>query len=65
MASLGSEWPTLRSLCLDKQLTANDLPDAWLTAATLQMAERLVSFDANFRKLLPRSRLTLLRVAAG
>lgn len=65
MASLGSEWPTLRHLCLDKRLTANDLPDAWLAAATLQMAEHLVSFDADFKKLLPRSRLTLLRAAAG
>ena len=65
MASLGSVWPTLRSLCLDKRLTANDLPDAWLAAATLQMAEHLVSFDADFKKLLPRSRLTLLRAAVG
>ena len=65
MAGLGSEWPTLRSLCLDKRLTANNLPDAWLAAATLQMAEHLVSFDADFKKLLPRSRLTLLRAAVG
>ena len=65
MAGLGSEWPTLRGLCLDKRLTANDLPDAWLAAATLQIAEHLVSFDADFKKLLPRSRLTLLRAAAG
>ena len=35
MASLGPEWPILRQLCIDKQLMGNDLPDAWLAAATL------------------------------
>jgi len=65
MASLDAEWPTLRQLCLDKKLTGNDLPDAWLAAATLQLAEHLVTFDADFKKLLPRSKLTLLVAAAG
>ena len=65
MANLGLEWPTLRQLCLDKQLTGNDLPDAWLAAATLQLGEHLVTFDSDFKKLLPRSQVTVLVVMAG
>ncbi len=65
LASLGPEWPTLRKLCLDKQLTGNALPDAWLAAATLQLGEHLVTFDSDFKKLLSRSKLTVLSAAAG
>jgi hypothetical protein len=60
MAPLGPEWPTLRRLCLDKQLGGNDLPDAWLAAAVVHSGEHLVSFDRDFRKLLARGQLTLL-----
>lgn len=60
LAPLGPEWPRLRQLCLDKQLGGNDLPDAWLAAAVEQSGEHLVSFDRDFRKLLGRSRFTLL-----
>ena len=60
-ATLGAEWHKLRQLCLEKQLTGNDLPDAWLAAAVDQQAEHLVSFDRDFRKLLPRARFTLLK----
>lgn len=63
LASLGSEWPRLRRLCLDKQLTGNRLPDAWLAAATMRHSEHLVSFDRDFRKLLGRSQFTLLEPA--
>jgi uncharacterized protein len=61
LAALGPEWPRLRQLCLEKQLKANDLPDAWLAAATIQLAEHLVSFDRDFKKLIGRSQLTLLQ----
>jgi toxin-antitoxin system PIN domain toxin len=60
LASLGPEWPELRRLCLARQLSGNDLPDAWLAAATLRLGEHLVSFDRDFRKLMGRSRFTLL-----
>jgi hypothetical protein len=63
LATLGPEWPKLRQLCLDKQLGGNDLPDAWLAAAVAQMGEQLVSFDRDFRKLLPRGHLSLLAPA--
>jgi toxin-antitoxin system PIN domain toxin len=60
LANLGPQWPKLRQLCLDKQLGGNDLPDAWLSAAVKHLGEHLVSFDRGFRKLLTRSRFTLL-----
>jgi len=61
LASLGSEWPKLRQLCLERQLAGNDLPNAWLAAAVEQQAEHLVSFDRDFKKLLARSRFTHLK----
>jgi toxin-antitoxin system PIN domain toxin len=60
LAPLGPEWPKLRQLCLDRQLAGNDLPDAWLAAAVDHLGEHLVSFDRDFRRLLPRNRFTLL-----
>jgi len=61
LASLGPEWSRLRQLCLDQQLGGNALPDAWLSAAVAHLGEHLVSFDRDFRKLLGRSQLTLLK----
>ena len=65
MASLGPEWPALRQLCIDKRLRGNDLPDAWLAAATLHPGEHVVSFDRGFKKLIGRSQFTLLAPAAA
>jgi toxin-antitoxin system PIN domain toxin len=65
LATLGPEWPGLRRLCVEKQLTGNALPDAWLAAATLHLGEHLVSFDRDFRKLIGRSQFTLLEPAGG
>ena len=60
LASVGPEWPGLRQLCLGRQLSGNDLPDAWLAATTVHLGEHLVSFDRDFRRLMGRSRFTLL-----
>lgn len=60
MPSLGSEWPKLRQLCMEKKLAANDIPDAWLAAAVIQFSEHLVTFDADFKQLLGRSQVTVL-----
>ena len=65
LAILGAEWPRLRDLCIAKQLAGNDLPDAWLAAATIHLGEHLVSFDRDFRKLIGRSQFTLLEPAPG
>lgn len=60
LAELGAEWKRFRQLCLDHELAANDVPDAWLAAAVAQRGEHLVSFDRDFRKLLGRAQFTLL-----
>jgi len=60
-AELGGEWACLRQLCTEKNLSANDVPDAWLAAAAIHQGEHVVSFDADFRRLLPRSQLTRLK----
>ena len=57
---LGTEWPLLRQWCLDKNLQANMLPDAWLAAAVVQLGDHLVTFDRDFKKLLRREQFTLL-----
>ena len=59
----GAEWPILRQLCLEKNLAANDIPDAWLAAAVIQHGDHLVTFDADFRKLLRRTQLTVLAIS--
>ncbi|RQQ47592.1 TA system VapC family ribonuclease toxin [Burkholderia stagnalis] len=58
---IGAEWESLRKLCSERSLKANDLPDAWLAATVLHQGEHLVTFDADFRKLLPRGRYTRLK----
>ncbi len=59
-ATLGGEWPVLRQLCVDKALSNNDVPDVWLAAAAIHQGEHVVSFDADFRRLLPRGKFTRL-----
>lgn len=60
MPALGIEWPLLRQLCIEKKLVANDIPDAWLAAAVIQLGEHLVTFDNDFKKLLSRTQVTVL-----
>jgi len=59
-ATLGGEWPLLRKMCIEKKLRGNDLPDAWLAAAVIQLGEHLVTFDADFKRLLARRDVTVL-----
>lgn len=60
MPQAGSEWRMLRTLCLEKKLSGNAIPDAWLAAAVLHASEHLVTFDRDFKKLLPKSQVTIL-----
>jgi predicted nucleic acid-binding protein len=60
MPAQGVEWPLLRQLCIEGRLSANDIPDAWLAASVMHLGEHLVTFDADFKRLLRRSHLTLL-----
>jgi toxin-antitoxin system PIN domain toxin len=59
---LGAEWPVFRELCAAKALVANAVPDAWLAAAVVHQGENLVSFDADFKRLLASGQFTRLKV---
>jgi len=61
MPEVGTEWPVFRQLCLNQRLAANDVPDAWIAASVMRFGEHLVSFDADFSKLLQRADFTRLR----
>ena len=63
MPPLNAEWPILRQLCIEKELAANAIPDAWLAAAVIQRGEHLVTFDAGFKRLLKRTQVTVLSPA--
>lgn len=55
-----SDWPVLRQLCLDKNLSANSIPDALIAATVVQNNEVLATFDRDFFNLLPPHQLQLL-----
>ncbi len=59
---LSAEWVRFCDLVDQPELRANAVPDAWIAAAVMQLNEHLVTFDRDFRKLLPLSRLTVLKV---
>ena len=53
-------WPVLRQLCLEKNLSANAIPDALIAATVMQNNEVLATFDRDFSRLLPSHQLQLL-----
>ncbi len=55
-----SNWPVLRKMCLEKNLSANAIPDAMIAATVIQSREVLVTFDRDFLRLLPPQQLHLL-----
>jgi uncharacterized protein len=57
---LGREWPTLRQLSRNNELTANEITDAWIAAAVRTPGSHLVTFDRGLTRLLGRTELTLL-----
>ncbi|HEX5830807.1 MAG TPA: TA system VapC family ribonuclease toxin [Gemmatimonadaceae bacterium] len=62
---LGAEWPAVARLCETYGMTGNDVADAWIAGAVLDHHEHLVTFDRGFRRLLPRSQVTVLEVDTG
>lgn len=56
----GREWKTLRRMCLDEELSGNDIPDAWIAASVKVLDSRLVTFDRGFRRLLRNNEVLLL-----
>ena len=61
MLPLGGEWPAFVTLCAERGLTGNAIPDAWIAAAVHHHHLHLVSFDKGFRKLLKPSMVTVLK----
>jgi hypothetical protein len=61
MMASGTEWPTLRRICLESKLAGNAIPDAWIAAAVKVHNGRLVTFDRDFTRLLGKSELTVLK----
>ena len=57
---LGREWPELKQLSLDHNLTANEITGAWIAAAVKSLGSHLVTFDRGFARLLGRTQFTLL-----
>jgi toxin-antitoxin system PIN domain toxin len=64
LRSSADEWPLLRNKVLEQRLVGNLITDAWIASAIEALAEHLVTFDRDFRNLLPRRNLTLLSVSA-
>ena len=58
---LSSEWEKFCELVDQPALSGNAIPDAWIAAAVMQVGERLVTFDKDFKKLLTRSQVTVLK----
>jgi toxin-antitoxin system PIN domain toxin len=56
----GTEWPLLREKLLTTNLHGNDVTDAWIAAATEALSEHLVTFDSDFKGLLPARDVTVL-----
>jgi predicted nucleic acid-binding protein len=50
-------------LCIDRKLSAIDIPDAWLAATVIKIGEHLVTFGADFKKLRGRRQVTALSAA--
>jgi toxin-antitoxin system PIN domain toxin len=59
----GAEWPLLRDKLLTLGLQGNFVTDAWIAAATEVLSEHLVTFDRDFKRLLPPRDLTLLETS--
>jgi toxin-antitoxin system PIN domain toxin len=55
------EWPILRSKLLTQPLVGNLVTDAAIASIVQSLGEHLITFDRDFRKLMPSRDLTLLR----
>lgn len=63
LGASGAEWPLLRDKLLTLGLQGNFVTDAWIAAATEVLSEHLVTFDRDFKRLLPPRDLTLLETS--
>lgn len=65
IACVQGEWPLMREKLLGRALDGNLVTDAWIAAGVQSLGEHLVSFDRDFRKLLPARDLSLLAHLPG
>ncbi len=65
MPHLGGEWRSFEKLCVDLDLAGNEIPDAWIAAAVSNRGFHLVTFDADFARLLRPTQYTLLSRMVG
>lgn len=56
----GTEWPRVVERCERHGLAGPILSDVWIAASVLELNEHLVTFDRDFRRLLPPRHLTIL-----
>lgn len=63
LRNFGTEWPLLRNKLLTLGLHGNIVTDAWIASAVETLGEHLVTFDRDFKRLLPARDLTLLSSA--
>lgn len=60
LANCGDAWPLLRNKLLTLTLHEDLVTNTWITSAVEGLAEHLVTFDRDFKKMLPARDLTLL-----
>ncbi len=60
MCDCTKEWPLLRDKLLTLGLRGNLVTDAWIAASVQAIGRHLVTFDRDFKRLLPTRDLTLL-----
>ncbi|MGH8629843.1 MAG: TA system VapC family ribonuclease toxin [Burkholderiales bacterium] len=65
MPSLASEWTAFEKLCVDLELSGADVSDGWIAAAVKANGLRLVTFDADFDRLLEPSECLRLQPRPG
>ena len=65
MPRLGPEWAAFEKLCIDHELSGVDISDGWIAAAVKANGLRLVTFDADFDRLLEPAECLRLQPRPG
>lgn len=58
---VGREWESLHHMAVSRQLSGNDITDAWIAACVHHLGLHLVTFDRGFSRLLSQRELTILK----
>ena len=60
LQELGREWPALKALVTQHELSGNANADAWIAATVKTLGSHLVTFDRGFSRWLGRTEFTVL-----